>query len=41
VNRADDPAVQIHRQEILARIFNEDVWHAYRDGKPLGGADPD
>jgi hypothetical protein len=28
------PDVEIHRQDAFARIFDEDVWYAYRDGKP-------
>ena len=28
------PAVEVHRQDMLARVFDEDVWYAYRDGKP-------
>ena len=31
------PAVEVHRQDTLARVFNEDVWYAYRDGKPSVG----
>ena len=27
-------AVEVHRQDVLARVFDEDVWYAYRDGKP-------
>ena len=26
------PAIEVHRQEALARIFGDDVWYAYRDG---------
>jgi hypothetical protein len=28
------PAVSVHRQNGLARIPGDDVWYAYRDGKP-------
>ena len=31
------PAVEVHQQEPLAREFDEDVWYAYRDGKPSVG----
>jgi hypothetical protein len=31
------PAVEVHRQEALARVFNEDVWYVYRDGQPRLG----
>jgi hypothetical protein len=30
------PKVQVHRQDPLAQLFDEQVWYAYRDGKPLG-----
>ena len=30
------PAVEVHRQDALARVFDQDVWYAYRDGKPSG-----
>ncbi len=28
------PDVEVHRQEPLARLFDDDVWYAFRDGKP-------
>lgn len=31
------PAVEVHRQDPLAQTFDEDVWYAYRDGKPSVG----
>jgi hypothetical protein len=31
------PAVEVHRQEPLARVFDEEVWYVYRDGKPTVG----
>jgi hypothetical protein len=36
------PRVEVHRQAELARVFDEDVWYAYRDGRPDQGtaADP-
>ena len=33
------PNVDVHRQHPLARMFDEDVWYAYRDGKPQGSPD--
>ena len=33
------PLVEVHQQERLAQVFLEDVWYAYRDGRPLGGLD--
>jgi len=37
------PRVDVHRQTELGRSFDEDVWYAYRDGRPAQGspADPD
>jgi len=34
--------VEVHRQTELARVFDDDVWYAYRDGRPDEGtaADP-
>jgi hypothetical protein len=32
------PAVEVHRQEPLAKFHDEDVWYVYRDGKPIVGA---
>ena len=29
------PRVDVHRQNELGRSFDEDVWYAYRDGRPL------
>ena len=31
------PLVEVHRQVPLARAFDEEVWYAYRDGKPSPG----
>jgi hypothetical protein len=41
--RAAFPLVEVHRQTELARVFDDDVWYVYRDGRPLLGtaADPD
>jgi hypothetical protein len=33
-------AVTVNRQDLLARVFDDDVWYAYRDGKPFGSRDP-
>jgi hypothetical protein len=40
--REDFPLVEVHRQSELARVFGEEVWYAYRDGRPILGtaADP-
>jgi len=38
--RSAYPKVEIHRQTELARVFDDDVWYAYRDGKPFGAIDP-
>jgi hypothetical protein len=35
------PAVEVHRQDRLARMLDDDVWYVYRDGKPLDGDGPD
>jgi hypothetical protein len=35
--RARYPGVQVHRQEALARVFDDDLWYVYRDGKPGAG----
>ena len=32
------PAVEVHLQDALARIHDEDVWYVYRDGKPIVAA---
>jgi hypothetical protein len=32
--RSAYPAVEVHRQEALARVLDEDLWYVYRDGKP-------
>lgn len=40
VLRPSYPAVQVHRQELLARVFDDDVWYAYRDGKPIAAHRP-
>ena len=29
------PAIVVHRQDIVARVFDLDVWYAYRDGAPF------
>lgn len=29
------PAVVVHRQDSIARVYDEEVWYAYRDGYPL------
>ena len=36
------PRVEVHRQTELARVFDDEVWYAYRDGRPDEGtaADP-
>jgi hypothetical protein len=36
------PRVEVHRQAELARVGNDEVWYAYRDGRPVEGtaADP-
>ena len=36
--RPSYPLVEVHLQEPLAQAFVEDVWYAYRDGKPFGPA---
>jgi len=37
------PRVDVHRQTEFARVFEQDVWYAYRDGRPELGSrdDPD
>jgi hypothetical protein len=35
------PRVDVHRQTELGRSFNEDVWYAYRDGRPEPGTPED
>jgi hypothetical protein len=36
------PLVEVHRQSELGRVFDDEVWYAYRDGRPVLGtaADP-
>lgn len=29
------PRIQVHRQDGFARLTDEDVWYAYRDGRPI------
>jgi len=35
------PRVDVHRQSELGRVFDEVVWYAYRDGRPLHGSEAD
>jgi hypothetical protein len=35
------PRVDVHRQEELGRSFDEEVWYAYRDGRPAHGTSED
>jgi len=35
------PRVDVHRQNELGRVFDEDVWYAYRDGRPAHGSTGD
>jgi hypothetical protein len=35
------PRVDVHRQNELGRAFDEDVWYAYRDGRPIQGTKVD
>ncbi|MDF2735637.1 MAG: hypothetical protein K0S97_2260 [Chloroflexota bacterium] len=34
------PTVEVHRQEPLAQMFDDEVWYAYRDGKPVADRGP-
>ena len=36
------PNVDVHRQDELGRVLDEEVWYVYRDGRPHHGtaADP-
>jgi hypothetical protein len=38
--RGTYPAIEVHRQNPLARVFDDDVWYVYREGKPFGVGDP-
>ena len=37
------PRVDVHRQTELARVWDDEVWYVYRDGRPARGTsdDPD
>jgi hypothetical protein len=35
------PRIDVHRQTELGRAFDEDVWYAYRDGRPDRGRTDD
>jgi hypothetical protein len=35
------PRVDVHRQDELGRVFDTEVWYAYRDGRPDHGSPVD